>query len=388
MLLDREGECASVVSQQAAAGDVETSWDSSTYRKLGTVSLLDHTLNVAELVIAELDKEEAGHMVNDAVIAALGHDIGKLPSKRPKVYSFGDHPLTSAMVLQDLPGSSRLKHRDEIQNAIKLHHKGDSNDLMTKILKDADMKARQAELELVGEQIRKQEAVEDDQPIRSQDEAKPDLTAKEAVPVIQQPMATPAAVPSEPSPANSTAAWKAQNDIYGIGGAAKEKSGSQQKAQIPKVDISRWFDADHCLSEIKRHINVLDGNKFQAFSMPTGTVYVQTGLISNILMEQAQKAGVVEITMRNQGNSNAMQPVLLAAANFFRSRNLIETSQVGEGFFGGHFAVRSRDGGKMKGYYAPFSAEAFLSPGESLGDMEQRKKGRLANITSVEIWKE
>ena len=392
MLLDREGECASVVSQQAAAGDVETSWDSSTYRKLGKVSLLDHTLNVAELVIAELDKEEAGHMVNDAVIAALGHDIGKLPSKRPKVYSFGDHPLTSAMVLQDLPGSSRLKHRDEIQNAIKLHHKGDLNNLMTKILKEADMKARQAELELVGTQIRKQEAVEDDQPIRSQDEAKTDLTAKEADPVIQQPIASPAtipaAAPSEPSLANSTAAWKAQNDIYGIGGAVKEKSGSQQKAQIPTVDISRWFDADHCLSEIKRHINVLDGNKFQAFSMPTGTVYVQTGLISNILMEQAQKAEVMEITMRKDGNSNAMQPVLLAAADIFRSRNLIETSQVGEGFFGGHFAVRSKDGGKMKGYYAPFTAEAFLSPGESLGKLEQRKKGRLANITSVEIWKE
>ena len=384
MLLDQEGDCASVVSQQAAPGDVETSWDSNTYRKLGAVSLLDHTLNVAELVITECNREEAEHMINDAVIAALGHDIGKLPSKQPNVYSFGDHPLTSANIVKDIPVVSRLKHKDEILNAIKLHHKGDSNDLLTKILKDADMKARQAELELVGAQIRKKEAVENSQPVQSQDEAK-EKTPEEK----SDPQLIPAEVPSPNlPPIDSTAAWQTQHDIYGISGTDEKKSDSQQKTQIQEMDISRWFDADQCLSEIKRHINILDGNKFQAFSMPTGTVYVQTGLISNILMDQAQKAEVSEIALYSKGNRNAMQSVLLAAVNIFRRRNLIEASQVGDGFFGGHFAVRSRNGGRIKGFYAPFRVEAFLSSGESLGDLEQRKKGRLANFTSVDVWKE
>ena len=117
----------------------------------------------------------------------------------------------------------------------------------------------------------------------------------------------------------------------------------------------------------------------------TGIVYVQTGLIRQNLLEQARKAEVMEIIMRDKDNSNEMQPVLLAAVNIFRSRKAIETSQVGEQFFGGYFNIHYKDGQKNRGFYTPFTSEAFLSPGESLGELEKRKKGRLLEIASVDI---
>jgi hypothetical protein len=370
ILLDKEGGCSSVVSQQAMQ-DPETGWDSTTYQKLGKISLLDHTLNVVELVVARLKEEKSGHMVNDAVVVALGHDIGKIPSKLPLIYSFGDHPLTSAEVVSNIPEFNRLSasKRDIILKLIKTHHK-DNDEFLAKILRQSDQKARQAEIVQVNAQIAAEretpEAV--GQPIGKQNKAETvnHMSAQEV----------------------SEAAWKTQRDIYNIEADPKEKkNGSQGKSkkQIPELDISPWFDAGLCLQEIKRHINVIEGNKFQAFSLSTGIVYVQTGLIRENLLEQARKTEVMEIIMRDKDNNNEMQPVLLAAVNIFRSRKAIETSQVGEQFFGGFFNVHYKDGQKNRGFYTPFTAGVFLSPGESLGELEKRKKGRLLEIASVDI---
>ena len=384
IILDREGGCSSVVSRQATQ-DQETSWDSSTYQKLGTISLLDHTLNVAELVIARLDEEEANHMVPDAVIAALGHDIGKLPSKHAKLYAQGDHPLTSAEVVDAIPGFDKLSKKDLILTLIKLHHK-DSDEFLAKTLKQADQRARQTEIAQVNARIAAAQEIAEEvgQPVETRDTTK---TEKEVPPVIPpQPVVARPSIPLHSEQASAEAAWKTQRDIYGLNPAdSKEK---KSKEQIPVLDITKWFDADLCLGEIKRHINMISGKRFQAFSMSSGTVYVQSGLIRDILLEQAKKAEVMGIAMRDKFNDAEMRPVLLAAVNLLRGRNSIETTEVDEKYFGGHFAVHYRDGKKQKGYYTPFTAEAFLSPGESVGELEQKKKGRLMDITSVDIWKD
>ena len=396
LLLDKEGGCASVVSQQATQ-DIETSWDASTYQKLGTVTLLYHTLNVAELIIAKLNEEGSGHMVNDAVIAALGHDIGKLPSKQAKLYSTGDHALTSAAVLNTFPEFKKLAQKDLIVALIKNHHK-ETDDYLTKILRSVDMKARQNEMELCDDRIAEQEAAAEadrlarPQPAENQAVASPETPgvvvggeAKEDLPVSTQAIAPPQAQTPINQAANLRKVQNAERDIYGEGaGDSREKKRKPDEA-IRELDISQWFDADLCLSEIKQRINVINGNIFTAFSMPTGTVYVHVGLMRDLLMKQASVAQVMEITMLNKNNSKDMQPLNLAAANVFRNRNAIERSLVGENYFGGWFAVNYRYGAPGSGYYLPFTAEAFLSSGESIGELERRKKGRLADIVSVEI---
>ena len=71
-MLEKEGGCSSVVN---AADDVEASWDFNTYTLLGKTSLLDHTLNVARETIKRLNEDDANHVIPDAMIAALGHDL-------------------------------------------------------------------------------------------------------------------------------------------------------------------------------------------------------------------------------------------------------------------------------------------------------------------------
>ncbi len=368
VLLDKEEGCSSIVSQQATQ-DVETSWDADITRKLGTITLLDHTLNVAELVIAKLNEEEANYMVPDAVVATLGHDIGKLPSEQAKLYAQGDHSLTSAEVIAGIPGFSKLPKKDFILKLIKTHHHEDCDDFLGRILRKADQKARKAEIQQVDSQIDTIQEAMEAQPVDDQLEKDADQWDEEEVADIQ---------------ASNQATSESQNDTDGD---TKGKKWGPQPKEIPGLDISQWFDADLCLQEIKRHINVLNENKFQAFSMPNGIVYVKSELLGEIALEQANKAKVLDITMRDKTKKSEMKPVFIAMVNVFRARNAIETSLVGEGFFGGHYAVLSRTGGIRKRYYTPFLAQTFLLPDESIGELEERKKGLLMDIASVDIWK-
>ncbi len=142
-LLDEEGNCPSVVDLK---GDVEGNWDENTYKLLAQTPLLDHSINVAEAAIELLDDEETGHVIPDTAIAALGHDLGKLESIRSYLYSLGEHPLAAGRPLAAVSGFNELKRKEEILQAIRLHHKMPQG-LIGKTLKKADQKARQKELE-------------------------------------------------------------------------------------------------------------------------------------------------------------------------------------------------------------------------------------------------
>ena len=136
-LLDQEGHCPSVVDIQ---GDVEGSWDENTYQLLAGTTLLDHSLNVAEQVVQLLSEDKACHVIPDTMIAALGHDLGKLESMRGYLYSLGEHPLAAGRPLAGIAGFKELRRKDEILQAIKLHHKRPQG-LLGKTLKKADQKA-------------------------------------------------------------------------------------------------------------------------------------------------------------------------------------------------------------------------------------------------------
>ncbi len=142
-LLDREGSCPSVVNVH---GDVEAALNENTYQILAQTTLLDHSLNVAHQVVKLLSDNKAWHVIPDTLVAALGHDLGKLSSQRGSLYSLGEHPLAAGIPLAALPGFNELDRKDEILRAIKLHHKMPDG-LLGKTLKKADQLARQNELE-------------------------------------------------------------------------------------------------------------------------------------------------------------------------------------------------------------------------------------------------
>ncbi len=346
-LLDHEGHCPSVVDIQ---GDVEGSWDENTYQLLAGTTLLDHSLNVAEQVVKLLSEGESWHVIPDTMVAALSHDLGKLESMRGYLYSLGEHPLAAGRPLAGIPGFKELRRKDEILQAIKLHHKKPQG-LLGKTLKKADQKARQIELEDAALKI--------------------DTTAVNPVENIN-----PVPVKDKPG-TKSTAAWKAQEDIYNeTGGAGREK----EKTKTPQLmDISGWFDAAGFLEELKPYINKMFGRRFMAFSMSDGHVYFQAKVLEEVARKLAEQAGNMEIATMGQ-RDESMRSVLLSIVTHLRAdHEVIARGLIKDNFFGGYFNVTRKIGKPIKGYYTPFHAEAF----GSIAKMEHNKPKMLRDIVKV-----
>ena len=70
VLLDKEGGCPSVVNVK---GDFESSLNSNVFALLGKITLIDHTLNVAEQIIEMLDGTDNKHMTPDALVTARAY---------------------------------------------------------------------------------------------------------------------------------------------------------------------------------------------------------------------------------------------------------------------------------------------------------------------------
>lgn len=343
-LLDKEGDCPSVVNIH---GDVEGGWDENTFQILSRTSLLHHSINVAEQVVQLHSANEAWHVIPDTMVAALGHDLGKLKSVQGYLYSLGEHPMAAGRPLSKIDEFNQLPRKDEISQAIKLHHKMPKG-LLGKTLKKADQLARQQELEENSLAINKNEP----QPKKEADKNR------------------------------SASAWQAQEDIYGdSGGTSQKKAKSEPPASM---DISAWFDAAQFLADLKPHINKMYGRQFFAFSMSNGYVYFQVKILEDIARKQAENAGCMEIaTMAKRDKS--MRNVLFTIVHQLRNEHeVIADGLIKKEFFGGYFSVTRKIGKTMRGFYTPFHAEPF----GSIAEMEQAKPKMLKDIIKVSPYTE
>ncbi|MFH7321464.1 HD domain-containing protein [Desulfurivibrio sp. D14AmB] len=389
-LLDREGGCPSVVN---ISGDVEATWDSSTFGTLARITLRDHTLNVAEEAIKALKQADAAHIIPDALIAALGHDLGKLESSREYLYSLGEHPLAAGKALAAIPEFRNLPKKEEILRAIKRHHKSPEG-LLGKTLKAADQHARQMELEeVVAAREAAREAGEKTAPIETAtSQAEPPASPAEILPpAAPAPAPLPpsnqdssAATPSPPSstsnPDNSAAAWRAEAAIYG-GDEAPGGKKSPVTGPIKMVDISSWFDVDDFIAALKPYINKLHGRRWMAFSMSDGHVYIQAKALEEVARKQAERAGAMGIATM-AADDETMRQVLFTIVSRLRveHQDIIARGLIRDQYFGGYFEIATRTGKRFKGFYTPFHAEAF----GSIAEMEADKKGLLKDFLSVE----
>ncbi len=350
-LLEEEGGCPSVVN---AADDVEASWDSTTYDLLGQTTLLDHSLNVGLEVIRLLSEEDAHHVIPDTLVAALAHDLGKLPSIKPHLYSLGEHPLAAGRVLSTIAPFKQLTRGDEIARAIKLHHKRPEG-LLGQTLKKADQRARQRELERAVELLGGGETI-------------PDVQPGSAVP--------PSAALSKKSSSStgSAAAWRTQADIYG-----EETSVRKTDEAVRRIDISAWFDAARFLDALRPSINKVTGRRFMAFSMPNGYVFFQAKALEEVARKQAEQAGAMDIATMAAGDPTMRRVLFTVVDSLRHEHGIIARELIRDRYFGGYFTITT-GGRSLKGFYTPFHAEAF----GSIAEMENRKTGILKNFISVE----
>jgi hypothetical protein len=146
-LLERYGDCPSVVDTIA---DSEKKVTTLVGDILSKVTLRDHTFNVARIALRLL--KDAYHdpvgYVPAVIIAALGHDLGKIPELRSRDrYVKADHPLTSVSVVEEIFEKDKDAHwLKMVAKAIGEHHQS-ATDPLSELLKEADGKARQLEIE-------------------------------------------------------------------------------------------------------------------------------------------------------------------------------------------------------------------------------------------------
>ena len=146
-LLDRQGDCPSVVQ-----GDDETP---ERYRTLGHITLAEHSLSVARNAF---DMRNNGRRIirsdtPDILIAALGHDTGKIPVPAQK--EIPGHTFSTLALLKQLLADTGCA--EKILEAVRLLHvrekdrKKRKKDLsILRILEQADIQARDAELKTAG----------------------------------------------------------------------------------------------------------------------------------------------------------------------------------------------------------------------------------------------
>jgi len=147
-VLDEKGACPSIVQ-----GDHETPEE---YSSLGCVTLTEHSLNVARIAFHMLNSGRRIMRNNaaDALIAALGHDLGKIPDLARK--EIQGHTFSSMAYLKPLLVS--IESGENILEAVRLLHvqdkslKGKNKSIsILQVLEQADMQARQVELKTLKE---------------------------------------------------------------------------------------------------------------------------------------------------------------------------------------------------------------------------------------------
>ena len=146
-LLERCGDCSSVVDTIA---DSEKKVATRVGGILSKVTLRDHTFNVVRIalrILKETYHDPVGY-VPAAIIAALGHDLGKIPQLRSQdKYVKADHPLTSVSIVEEIFEKDKDAHwLKMVVKAIGEHHQS-ASDQLSELLKEADGKARQLEIE-------------------------------------------------------------------------------------------------------------------------------------------------------------------------------------------------------------------------------------------------
>ncbi len=115
---------------------------------LAQVSLKEHSYRVAEIIIELLKNTclDFEILVPKAVIAALAHDLGKIPEYRLSgIYNTSEHPPISAYKFKELAEEIRVSWLDDALEAIREHHSS-SKGHFTELLRQADRIARQREL--------------------------------------------------------------------------------------------------------------------------------------------------------------------------------------------------------------------------------------------------
>lgn len=260
-ILDEQGECASVVRKTQKEADGQ--YGDELFVKLASIPLWEHSLAVAKGVIRRVSHQV---MIPDALIVALGHDLGKIQAYQNAYYLSGDHPILSIIVLSAIPEFQEIKNREELSRVIRNHHiKLPVEDSLLKILKEADAEARFDEIARVG--------------------GDPSAYQAKSEPKKKQPNSKKPRNKVNPAPPASISAPEYPPSLTSENKGA-EHPGTPSSTEIPSLLPTQvapssqvdsppfWLDLSALLNALYLRINVLENGRWSAVSIPQGLVYV------------------------------------------------------------------------------------------------------------------
>lgn len=415
-LLDTEGSVSSVVSGQT---EVESKLPANTYQMLSQISLAEHTVHVAEEILAIVP---FGPNIPKALITALAHDIGKIPKFRKQYYALGDHPFISVTVLDSMQSFKELVYADDIIKAIRDHHLK-PKEYLGEALKEADQRARRRELSQIQKTVHltppTEAEIEQSEPnvpdiseFLPEPSSEPNPKPNSTKPTTKQhfqnqtqqpPHQTPEQTFSSsvlPEPELSDLDKITIPDIFQLPGPVtkpntkandtktnpaeifistdEQKEKVQEKPEELELD---WFNVEEFLQQLLTHVNVLVQGRWLACSMPNGIVYVQPRLVWMILKSLAVNKGIHDVFFAESDEALKRNYLYTVLKQIQHHKNAVETSLIQEGYFSAPFVVRMKTGETYRTLYIPLRAyEAF---GISVGELEARKEGKLKDIDAI-----
>jgi hypothetical protein len=353
-LLDEKGDIPSVIRRDR---DPNSELPDESFKMLANIPLYEHTIRVAEETIKATKSTPL--TMNKAIIAALAHDIGKIFASSDE-YSKFDHPALSAAYLErNLPSLNKSNFRNEIIAAVRGHHKSDVFSMLTDILKKADSKARQIELEM----CRKQMSVKVEQTEEPQQEEQP--VQKPILKLIKSDEIKEELTPEEKE--------------YQL--KKREEFKDTVKETVNRLDANQWIDNvndEEVLKRIADVINKLDDyGRFQAVSMKDGLVYVRPEFVFDIIKEYLPEDKQIDSLSEHE-----RRLILITFSNYFIDKGYINTKYMMKNYFSAPFIITIEGGRELTGFYMTFNIEAFAKFG-TLTEFEIRKTDYVKNIVKI-----
>lgn len=336
-LLDSDGGCPSVVRNKKHP-DAENQYTEDVFALLAEVPLWEHSLNVARHVVQRVGRET---LIPDAMIAALGHDIGKIPAYHDKGYSTGDHPIISAIVLAGLSEFKQLSSKDEIEQVIRNHHSKKPPSVMASLLKTCDQLVRNQEIA-----SKLKHAVEDEREAieaTGQEAIEPTMTTNTAVGIVTdhtllpQPEVDPDTKPDHPMGHTSE----------------KEITFKHSRVELP------WLSLEALLTELISWVNLLIKDRWGAVSMPDGIVYVNHDCLWGVLKKIAPANPTL---LTADADESSKRNILYSVVwTLSEKRNAIAAEMIGPGYYMIPVTIVTGTGKRVGGspLLIPFKAEAF-----------------------------
>jgi membrane-bound metal-dependent hydrolase YbcI (DUF457 family) len=336
-LLDEHGDCPSVVRRSGEPND----YPQNTFDILAKVPLWEHSLHVAHEILKSV--ENPGAYAAPLLLSALGHDLGKMQGFDKAMYSMGDHPKISIVALNSIPGFDSLPYKDDVEQAILNHHRTGGGDLAD-YLREADRNARKKELGTYFSLLPAKN-------LNENEEENPESETKQ----------------------NLSAALSTERIYVSVPETKVEKK--------PKENSELgWINVSALIKELNSKINVLNGERFDAFSMQEGYVFFQTDVFWRVIKKMAREGGHEHI-MLAENDQKLRRDYIFTTVSMLRENNFIAEGLIQNGYFTAPFIVTFKDGTKInKAYYTPLVSEAF----GDVSELESRKTGKLLEIISVE----